>query len=185
MGLVARRARTHTARPLLPPSNLSERLVIGIDPGSVNLGYGVVSQRGGKLARVASGTVRCGRRPLPERLSMIFEQLTDVCAEFTPTEAAIEGVFHQRNAQSALVLGHARGVALVALQRSGLTAAEYSPAEVKKALTGTGRAEKQQIKRMVSMMLQRYEPETLDESDALAIAICHINRPTDLPRRFR
>ena len=116
---------------------------------------------------------------------MIFDQLVAVCTKFSPTEAAIEGIFHQRNAQSALVLGHARGVALVALQQSGLTAVEYAPAEVKKALTGTGRAEKQQLKRMVSMMLQRYEPATLDESDALAIAICHVNRPTDLPRRFR
>lgn len=116
---------------------------------------------------------------------MIFDQLRAVCVEHSPTEAAIEGVFHQRNAQSALVLGHARGVAMVALQQSQLPIAEYAPTEIKKALTGTGRAEKGQVMRMVSMMLDRYEPKTHDESDALAIAICHINRPLNTPRKFR
>ena len=186
-------SRTHTARfhcpghvaPATLAFSLPERLVIGVDPGSVNLGFGVVAQRGTKLVRIASGTVRCGKRPLPERLAMIFDQLRAVCLEHCPTEAAIEGVFHQRYAQAALVLGHARGVALVALQQSQLPIAEYAPTEVKKAITGTGRAEKGQVQRMVSMMLDRYEPETLDESDALAIAICHINRPLHTPRKFR
>ncbi len=74
---------------------------------------------------------------------------------------------------------------MVAMQQSEIPIAEYAPTEIKKALTGTGRAEKTQVKRMVSMMLQRYEPASLDESDALAIAICHLNRPTNLPRKFR
>lgn len=163
----------------------SNRLVIGIDPGSVNLGYGLVRKHGNQLIRVASGVVKCGRKPLPERLALIFSELCRVCGEHEPTEGAIEGVFHQRNAQSALVLGHARGVAIVALQQRAIPIAEYAPTEIKKAVTGTGRAEKEQVKRMVSLMLQRYEPASLDESDALATAICHLNRPTDIPRRFR
>ncbi|MFT6398768.1 MAG: crossover junction endodeoxyribonuclease RuvC [Bradymonadia bacterium] len=137
------------------------------------------------MIRVASGVVKCGRKPLPERLALIFSELCQVCKDHQPTEGAIEGVFFQRNAQSALVLGHARGVAIVALQQTKIPIAEYAPTEIKKALTGTGRAEKVQVKRMVSMMLQRYEPASLDESDALAIAICHLNRPTDLPKKFR
>ena len=108
---------------------------------------------------------------------MIYAALAEVCAAHRPDEAAIEGIFHQRNAQSALVLGHARGAALLALEHGGLVTAEYAPATVKKAVTGRGGAEKSQVQGLVSVMLGRVDAATLDETDALAIAICHLHAP--------
>lgn len=158
--------------------------VIGIDPGSRFMGWGVVEQRGSQLARVASGVVRCGKHPLGERLGIIYAAIHEACATHEPNHAAIEGIFHQRNAQSALVLGHARGAAMLALSHCGLEAAEYAPAVVKKAVTGRGRAEKSQVAAMVAMLLGKFQAATEDETDALAIAICHLHA-SPLPRAIR
>lgn len=156
--------------------------VIGIDPGSIVLGWGIIEKHGSKLVRVDSGVVRCGKKPLEDRLCVIYEALTQVCAHHQPSGAAIEGIFHQRNAQSALVLGHARGAAMLALRHAGLSPAEYAPTLVKKAVTGSGRAQKSQVAGMVGMMLGKFKAATADETDALAIAICHLHAA---PQRFR
>lgn len=170
-----------TPPAVVPRSKPSPR-VIGVDPGSVRLGIAVVERDGTTLRRVHSEVVRCGERPLGERLAMIYERIASVCRDHHPDEGAIEGLFHQRNAQSALVLGHARGVAMLALQHSGLTIHEYAPALVKKSVTGRGRAEKAQVAAMVSMMVGRFDAATADETDAVAIAICHLHASTAAPR---
>ncbi|MCB9520452.1 MAG: crossover junction endodeoxyribonuclease RuvC [Myxococcales bacterium] len=159
--------------------------VLGIDPGSIRMGWGIVEQSGGRLSRVASGVVRCGERPLPERLELIYEAITVACRTHSPTSAAIEGIFHQRSAQSALVLGHARGAALLALRHAKVPVFEYAPALVKKSVTGRGRADKSQVDALVGAMLGRFAAETHDETDALAIAICHVHHAADALQESR
>ena len=156
--------------------------VIGIDPGSITLGWGIVEKSGSKIIRIDSGIIRCGKRPLSERLGLIYAGLAEACAAHSPNAAAIEGIFHQKNAQSALVLGHARGAAMLALTHHGLVPSEYAPTIVKKAVTGTGRAEKSQVASMVGLILGTFQPKTHDETDALAIAICHLHAAAETPR---
>ena len=149
--------------------------ILGIDPGSVRTGFGLIRVDGQRLHLVVAGAISprdaCS---MPERLAMIFEKLEQVIQEGQPREVAVESLFHAKNARSALLLGHARGVALLAAARRDLPLFEYAPQEVKKALVGTGRAEKQQVQVMVKLLLGLAEPvRPLDASDAVAIAICH------------
>lgn len=154
--------------------------VVGIDPGSVRMGVAIVERDGSALRRLHSRVVRCGNKPLSERLATIYREVSEICAEFGPAEAAIEGIFHQKNAQSALVLGHARGAAVLALAHAGLDVHEYPPAVVKQSVTGRGRADKAQVAAMVGMMVGRFEAGSADETDAVAIAICHLHSNTRL-----
>jgi crossover junction endodeoxyribonuclease RuvC len=147
--------------------------VLGIDPGSVATGYGVVSVEGSTLRRIAGGTIRARGETLAARLAQLQSELAGAIAELAPECAAIESIFSARNVRSALVLGHARGVALAACGSAGLGPAEYSPAQVKAAVTGYGRADKSQVMRMVQRLLGLAAPPPSDEADALAIAICH------------
>lgn len=156
-------------------SNRPTRRVLGIDPGSVRMGLAIVERDGSKLRRVDSTVVRCGDRPLGLRLEAIYDAIRRFCELHQPTEAAIEGIFHQRNAQSALVLGHARGAALLAAQHAGVEVFEYAPAVVKQSVTGRGRADKEQVAAMVGMMVGRFDASAADETDAVAIAICHLH----------
>ncbi|MFQ5697800.1 MAG: crossover junction endodeoxyribonuclease RuvC [Myxococcota bacterium] len=147
--------------------------VLGIDPGSRATGYGVVAQEGPRLERVAGGVIRVGEGELTRRLAAIAAALEAVLLETRPDCVALEAVFSARNPRSALLLGQARGAALVACGRVGLAGAEYSPAEVKRAVTGHGGADKAQVQRMVRRLLGLAEAPASDEADALAVAICH------------
>jgi crossover junction endodeoxyribonuclease RuvC len=152
------------------------RKVIGLDPGSVRTGWGIVQQRGNRLECVGAGVVRVPEKaPLAERLVQIHEGLRAVIGEFGPEAAAIEDIFFARYPQAALVLGHARGVALLALAQAGLSVAAYPPAVVKRALVGSGGADKQQVAMLVQAVLGLRELPGVDATDALAIAITHHN----------
>ncbi len=153
-------------------------LVLGIDPGSQATGFGLVAAEGGRLRQVDCGVVRCpAGEPLPARLLRIHGALRDIIAAASPDAVAVESVFSARNARSALVLGHARGVALLAAAERELPVAEYAPREVKMALTGQGGASKEQVRFMVQRLLGRAAPpSSLDASDALGVALCHVMR---------
>ena len=148
--------------------------IIGIDPGLRNMGWGIVDLTGSHLAYVASGTVRSdAKTPLGERLRELHRSLSQIIAEFAPNEAAVEETFVNRDPQSALKLGQARGIALVVPALAGLPVAEYAANLIKKTVTGTGHAEKAQVAMMVKMLLPASEARTPDAADALAVAICH------------
>lgn len=152
--------------------------VIGIDPGSRVCGWGIVEEvaAGAKLVHVDCGAVFANTKlALPERLAEIYDQLSVAIRRYQPKEAAIESLFHHKNAKTALVLGHARGVAVLACVHAGLPVFEYAPAQTKQALVGNGRAEKRQVAIMVKNLLQLPEVAMEDASDALAAAICHLN----------
>lgn len=147
-------------------------LAFGIDPGSRRTGYGAVRVEGSRLLHVASGVIRLDEdAPLSVRLAALFEQLTGLLAEVAPERVFLESVFHHKSAQSALVLGQARGVALLVAARTGRPVGEVSPAEVKKAVTGSGRATKEQVQEMVRALLGLQDRAPADASDALAVAV--------------
>lgn len=151
--------------------------VLGIDPGTRILGYGVVEQQGNALRAIDHGTVAPGGSiELSERLKLIFIGLTGIIESARPDAVAIEGVFSHKNARSALILGHARGVALLCAARAGLPVFEYAPAEVKKAVGASGAAEKEQVVRLIRGYLGIAQIEKADAADALALAVCHLNR---------
>jgi len=156
--------------------------VLGIDPGTVVTGIGVVEESESGLKCVYAGKVRTSQKSnLSVRLNNIFDELQKVIAEYEPDEGAVENLFFANDAKSALKLGHARGVALLAIEKSGIPVAEYMPTEVKKAVLGYGRGDKNQIQHMVKLMLNLPDKKMIsDISDALAVAICHIhNRETE------
>lgn len=152
--------------------------MLGVDPGTLSTGYGVVMQSPSGLSCVASGSIRPGgQRPLPFRLREIYRGLARIMDTYKPDECAVESAFYGRNAQSALKLGHARGVSLLAAAERSLPTFEYSPREVKKAVAGRGSASKEQVQFMVRALLgMGKEPLPHDASDALGIAICHLHR---------
>lgn len=150
-------------------------LVLGIDPGSHNTGWGLVRSAPGKLHHVKSGVIAV-RGDVLGRLRQIADGLDALLAEYGPDEVSIESIYHHKNSQSALKLGQARGVALLSVARCGAELFEYSPAEIKRAATGNGRAPKELVARMVRMILGYRGELPLDASDALAAAICHAQR---------
>jgi crossover junction endodeoxyribonuclease RuvC len=149
--------------------------VLGIDPGSHTTGYGLVEDRGADLRAVAFGAVTTqARTPFAQRLLRIYRELRTVVTTHRPDCAAVEAVFFARNVQSALQLGHARGVALLVLAEEGLDVVEYSPREIKQAVTSYGQADKGQVQEMVRLLLRLPQPpQPADAADALALAICH------------
>jgi len=149
--------------------------VLGIDPGTAATGYGVVEEREGSLHAVRFGAITSpASLPFAQRLLRIHRDLRTLLTDLRPDCAAVEAVFFARNVQSALRLGQARGVALLALAEAGIPIHEYSALEVKKAVTSFGQAQKDQVQRMVQMLLRLSEaPQPADAADALAIAICH------------
>ncbi|NOZ01324.1 MAG: crossover junction endodeoxyribonuclease RuvC [Deltaproteobacteria bacterium] len=149
--------------------------VLGIDPGSRVTGYGVVEGGDGETRYVASGTIRLNAsRPMHERLDTLWGELTEVLSSSAPAEVAVERVFVSRNADSALKLGHARGVILLAIKQAGLPLFEYTPAQVKKTVTGRGRADKHQMVSLVRLILGIEADLAEDAADALAIAMTHV-----------
>ena len=157
------------------PKSLFAMRILGIDCGSRITGYGVIDTNGAECSLVRCGVVRPdSSEPFPLRLKLIYDGIVDVIREFHPQTAAFESLFYAANVQSALKLGHVRGVSMFAAAEANLPVFEYSPLEVKSAVTGYGRAEKIQVQQMVRALLKlKSAPEPYDASDALAVAICH------------
>lgn len=147
--------------------------ILGIDPGSRVTGYGIVDQDGQRIQYVASGCIRTRSDALAERLGVIFEGVTRIIAEFQPGELAIERVFLNKNADSALKLGQARGAAICAGVQQGLPVDEYAAREIKQAIVGTGAADKAQVQHMIRVLLGLRAAPPSDAADALGVAICH------------
>lgn len=157
--------------------------VLGIDCGSERTGYGIIETDGRLHRLVGCGTITTSsREPFESRLFAIAQGLREQISMHRPCVAAVEEVFHAVNVKTALKLSHVRGVALLTVAEAGVALAEYSPLEVKMAVVGYGRAEKQQVQRMVATILKLTGPvESPDANDALAIAICHANRALLVP----
>ena len=150
--------------------------VLGIDPGSRFMGYGVVEDRRGRLVHVGHGVIKADPDTALElRLKALHEALLEAFKLYRPDSVAVEGVFTFRNARSALILGHARGVALLAAAQAGLSVHEYAPAKVNRSVGAGGSADKDAVARMVCTFLDLEELERSDVSDALAVALCHLN----------
>jgi crossover junction endodeoxyribonuclease RuvC len=160
--------------------------VLGIDCGTEYTGYGIVDlASAGKLICVCCGAIKLSpREPLPLRLSQIYSRLEELIVAHRPEQVAIEDVFYAVNVKSALKLGQVRGVAMLAAAAAGLEVAEYAPLSIKSAVVGYGKAEKQQVQHMVTLLLNLAKPpESADASDALAIAICHLHTAATLVRQ--
>jgi len=160
----------------------------GIDPGTARMGYGVVDEVAGSLRVVDFGVISTTpAQSLPERLQVLHTRLTDLMVRYEPSAAAVETLFFNRNVQTALAVGHARGVALLAAAQAGLPVYEYSPLQVKDAVVGYGRASKEQVQAMIRALLNLESvPKPDDAADALAIAICHLHsaRLVSLTREY-
>jgi crossover junction endodeoxyribonuclease RuvC len=154
--------------------------IFGIDPGSQRTGYGCVQRDGSRHRLVICGSLSGSpHAPFPDKLKAIHAGLTALLARHRPDCVAIEAIFHARNVRSALKLGEARGVALLAAAEAGVPVVEYAPAAIKRAIVGYGRAEKQQVQQMIKILLGLDEtPSPHDAADALAVAICHLQTST-------
>lgn len=151
-------------------------IVLGIDPGSRITGYGLVEKSGNRLIHIDNGAIFTDTAAdFPGRLKKIFDGLLAIIEQYHPDQVAVENIFFSTNAQSALKLGQARGAAIVAAVHAGLPVAEYTALQVKQAVVGQGRAEKTQVQKMLKALLGLPEIAQADASDALAVAICHIN----------
>jgi len=149
-------------------------LILGVDPGLNRCGWGLVASEGSRLSHVAHGVIKPPpQQQLASRLHDVFAALTAVIAQYQPHEAAVEETFVNSNARAALILGQARGVALAAAASRGLTVAEYAPTTIKKAIVGSGAADKTQIAFMVQRLLPSAGAVTADAADALGVALCH------------
>lgn len=151
-------------------------IILGIDPGSATTGYGVVTRASdGAVSLLECGVIRTdSRQPLPLRLRQIFEGVQEVLARHAVDALAVETVFYAHNVRTTVVLGHARGAALLAGALHDLPVAEYAPAEIKNAIVGTGRATKEQMQFMVQQLLRlKTLPRPADAADAVAVALCH------------
>lgn len=153
-------------------------IVFGVDPGTLITGYGIIEADQRSLRLLACDAIRNeGRSPLAARLKIIYDRLGEMIDHYRPDEFAIETAFYGKNAQAALKLGHARGVAMLAAVMRDVPVREYSPREVKKAVVGNGTASKDQVQYMVKTILHlRRPPREYDTTDALAVAICHYHR---------
>jgi crossover junction endodeoxyribonuclease RuvC len=149
--------------------------VVGIDPGTATTGYGVIDEHADRLILVAYGTVCTpSGKPPAQRLLQLYDQLIGLLTLHVPDSAAVESLFFQKNIRTALSVGQARGAALLALAQRAVPVSEYTPLEVKQAVTGYGAAEKRQVQTMVRTLLSLEElPKPDDAADALAVAICH------------
>ena len=148
--------------------------ILGIDPGSRLCGWGLVEVDGNRVSHVDNGVIVLTQHgEMPARLGHLLTQINRVLDQYRPTDVAVEEVFQYRNARTALVLGHARGVAIAACSARGLPISAYTPMQIKKAVTGTGRASKDQIQHMVALRMKLAETPQEDAADAVAAALCH------------
>ena len=159
--------------------------IFGIDPGSERTGYGCIEVIGSRHYLVICGLITApARSTFPDKLKHIHGGLAALLACHRPDCVAVENIFYARNVRSALKLGHARGVVLLAASQASIPVVEYSPAEIKRSVVGYGRAEKQQVQQMVKLILGlAVLPTPFDASDALAVAICHIHTSTNVVSR--
>jgi len=157
-------------------------IILGIDPGSQNCGYGILQIEKRKIVAAGCDVVRVNPTlGLPQRLKKIYTEISKVIQEYKPDIAAVESIFYGKNIRSAFTLGHARGVILLSLAEAGIPITEYSPREVKKSVVGNGNASKEQVEFMVMKMINlKKKPATQDATDALAVALCQFNK-----ERFR
>lgn len=148
-------------------------IILGVDPGSRTTGFGLIDNQPNRITHIHSGHLKIQGDSLPQRLGQIYQQIESVIATYHPEHMSIERVFMHRNADSALKLGQARGAAICAAYQAGLEIAEYAPREIKQAVVGKGAATKTQVQHMVKHLLGLRDSLQEDESDGLAIAICH------------
>lgn len=153
-------------------------VILGIDPGTATTGYGVIKSEKGQITPVDYGCILTkSSDDLERRLSILFDELTKIIKKFKPEMVAVEELFFATNAKTAISVGHARGVILLACSKAGVPTYEYTPLQIKQAVCGYGRADKQQIQKMVKTLLNLSEiPKPDDAADGLAIAICHASR---------
>ena len=160
-------------------------IVLGIDPGTRHLGWGVVDAQGARVKHVAHGVIHAvSEVGLSDRLVKIDDELARVIEQYAPVEAAVESIFFSRDPQAAAKLGHARGVVLLRIAKAGVAFAEYAPAHIKRAIVGGGMADKRQVALVVKAVLALAEPPPSDAADALAIAITHA-RASRIPQLIR
>ena len=165
------------AQPPSPSPAAGTTRVLGIDPGSRQTGWGVVDRQGSRLTTVAHGVIRCRDKELPPRLAFLSRELRQIVRNHDPHAAVLETAFQGVNARSLIVLAQARGALVASLALADLEISELAPAEVKRALTGNGRADKSQVARMVRLILGLgSERLAADTTDALAVAICYAQR---------
>lgn len=152
--------------------------VIGVDPGLSTTGFGILDYKGGSVRVVAYGTIKPPvKELLPNRLEFLYSHMVELLEKFEPHTMAIEDTFFSQNVKSALLLGQARGVLLLAAASKGIPSMDYAPRKVKQSVVGNGAADKKQVQYMVQQILKMDEPpKPLDTSDALAIGLCHINQ---------
>ncbi len=151
------------------------RIILGIDPGTATMGWGVIRQEGNRLSYVQHGAVTTPSQwEMPRRLGRLFDGVTELVKGYRPETVAVEELFFNTNVTTAITVGQARGVVLLAAYRAGIEVAEYTPLQVKQAITSYGRAEKRQVQEMVKSLLRLREiPKPDDAADGLAIAVCH------------
>lgn len=170
------------------PKNVKEKIILGMDPGTSIMGYGLILVKGNQLSLVHYGVIKLSSYANHElKLKRIFERVTAIINEYLPDEVAIEAPFYGKNVQSMLKLGRAQGVAIAAALNRGLPITEYAPKKVKQSVTGNGNASKEQVSGMISTLLnEEIEAEFYDATDALAVAICHFfgtqNQSSNTPR---
>ncbi|GAB4149843.1 MAG: crossover junction endodeoxyribonuclease RuvC [Ignavibacteriales bacterium] len=150
-------------------------IILGIDPGTIFTGFGIIRYKNYELTKINSGVIKLpSTENIPFRLNIIYSEIDKLCRKYKPDEFAIETAFYGKNVQSAMKIGYARGVSVLAAFHNQLNICEYSPREVKKAVVGNGGASKEQVQYMVAKLLSIKESKIkFDESDALAVAICH------------
>lgn len=150
--------------------------ILGIDPGLLHTGWAIIDVQGSERKYIASGVILPPTKmSLAERLAFIFNGVSELCENFQPNECSIEVIFVNKNGKTTLLLGHARAAAITAVAVKDIPVFEYEPNKVKKALTSMGHADKDQIYKMLSILLPNAHPKTADESDAIAIALTHAN----------
>lgn len=163
-------------------SNLDEKIILGIDPGMADTGYGVIRSRAGELSCLAFGSIKTkAKTELADRLNTISQKLRILIKKFQPDLMIVEQLFFCKNVKTALLVGQARGVIILTAKQSKILIREYTPLQVKQAVSGYGQASKQQVQKMVKVLLNLEKiPESDDAADALAIAICGANRINNL-----
>ena len=156
--------------------------ILGIDPGSIHTGYGIIESKGNHNKHIINGIIKVKGETLAEKLKIINSEITTIIKKFEPDEIAIEKVFMHRNADSALKLGQARGAAITACAMNNIPLFEYSANQVKQACVGKGHASKEQVQHMIKILLCLEKKPLTDAADALAIALCHANSREGLLR---
>ncbi len=153
------------------------KIILGIDPGIADTGYGVIAAEGTSLTCLAYGSIKTpAGQDLSLRLNTLFEELNKIIKKYKPDKAAIEELFFNKNVKTALIVGQARGVSILALVKNNLSISEYTPSQVKTSVTAYGKADKRQVQKMVKLILKLDKlPQPDDAADALAVAICALN----------